>query len=144
MTKNKIIEQSQLTESRMKCDSFSSTRQGLQGKKGWTNPFSASNTLGWCTCSLHSSNIRSSACFVGELTAFITQVDQTSRRTVLIRLVCYSLISDTVYKNIAVHPTALYRARHDCLPKKPPCSLKMKDKIWTMTCGGGIKHLSAR
>lgn len=42
MTKNKIIEQSQLTESRMKCDSFSSTQQGLQGKKDWTNPFSAS------------------------------------------------------------------------------------------------------
>lgn len=33
MTKNKIIEQSRLTESRMKCDSFSSTQQGLQGKK---------------------------------------------------------------------------------------------------------------
>lgn len=43
MTKNKIIEQSQLTESRMKCDSFSSTQQGLQGKKAWINPFSASN-----------------------------------------------------------------------------------------------------
>lgn len=43
MTKNKIIEQSQLTESRMKCDSFSSSHQGLQGKKDWTNPFSASN-----------------------------------------------------------------------------------------------------
>lgn len=46
MTKNKIIEQSQLTESRMKCDSFSSTRQGLQGrkkKKDWINPFPASN-----------------------------------------------------------------------------------------------------
>lgn len=42
MTKNKIIEQSRLTESRMKCDSFSSTRQGLQGeKKGWINPFPA-------------------------------------------------------------------------------------------------------
>lgn len=39
MTKNKIIEQSQLTENRMKCDSFSSAQRGLLQKVTGLTPF---------------------------------------------------------------------------------------------------------